>query len=151
MAGRAVLFAFLTLVAYSTADVQNDLTRIKRSPHYCDYPPPPPPITPPPPPPPPPQKPPRFFWYHESPIMPAFPRHAPLQWQAFIQPQHTNERHIQNEAQNSQSDVGFDKSQFGNNEEPPCEKCGKKNTAVSNAQSETGDAVAIAISKGSNQ
>ncbi|CAG4986458.1 unnamed protein product [Parnassius apollo] len=151
----AILFVFFIYVASSTGDVQNGLLqRLKRSPHNCDYypppPPPPPPLPPPPPPPPPP------FW---QPYWIPPPPHNKLYLENFNQQQAHNERNSEGQTaldSHSADSSTHEQNQYGGwgndgqNGLRPCEKCPHRNTAVSNAKSDTGSAVAIAISKGNN-
>ncbi|CAG9581063.1 unnamed protein product [Danaus chrysippus] len=117
------------------------LERLRRSPHYCGpedsepvWPRPQPPLPPPPAPRPPPPS-------HEFPLpAPIFP---PPFWRGhhhhhrfYNEPQRYQEQNIRN---------------LENESNKPCDSCNEnkkpKNTAISNAQSETGNAVAIAITR----
>lgn len=122
---------------YFPDGVNNELAqRFKRSPQYYDCgpqgppPPPPPPFWPPPPPPP--------YWRHHNPP----PNVAGWEYQ---QPQ--------NQAySNAESNVssGGENANGGAISAAPCTTCGGNGSnAVSNAKSETGQAVAVAIARAS--
>ncbi|CAK1601648.1 unnamed protein product [Parnassius mnemosyne] len=145
----AVLFIVFIYVANSAGYVPNGLLqRLKRSPHNCDYPLPPSPTSPPPQP---------TFW---RPYWIPPPPHKKIYWEHFIQQPAHNERNSEGQTALDSHSADFSTHKqnqyggWGNDGQdglPPCEKCPRWNTAVSNANSDTGSAVAIAISKGNNE
>ncbi|XP_068626994.1 uncharacterized protein [Battus philenor] len=140
----ALLLAVSIHPAICDTDVQNDFTRIKRAPYHCDY---PQQFEPPPPPPPQPPVPhPRAFMY-------PIPSNKDLRWEQFIKRQMYNERNLEHQEYYDSREPNGYQNQFDNyngDGNRPCAKCAKKNLAVSNAKSDTGDAVAVAISNGNN-
>ncbi|XP_032529069.2 uncharacterized protein LOC116779037 [Danaus plexippus] len=111
------------------------LERLRRSPHYCD--PDPQPIWPAPQPPSPAPGP--------TPSSHVFPLPAPIFPPPFWRGHHHHHRYYEPQRYQEQNIRNLEND--SNN--PPCDSCDEnkkpKNTAISNAQSETGNAVAIAL------
>ncbi|XP_050344392.1 uncharacterized protein LOC126769563 [Nymphalis io] len=131
------------------------IERLKRSPYYCDPqpapPPPPPPDRPHWPPPPPPYRPhwppppppvPRAYWPPPPPPPPRPPPPPPTIWH------HQHHRHHEPSLPEGPG-PSYQQYNDGQNESPkePCDNCKGENSAISNAKSVNGDAIAISISR----